>query len=61
MNNVLFNNNVMGAAAVARRPRTFRHRPSQLLDTFTEAEIRERYRFRRESIAFICDLVNDEL
>ena len=64
MNNVLFNNRVMGnGIAAARRPRVYRHRPSQLLDVFTEEEIRDmdRYRFRRNSVAFISDLVNDDL
>ena len=61
MNNVLFNNNVMGAVAAVRRPRTYRHRPSQLLDTFSEEEIRDRYRFRRDSIEFICDIVDEDL
>lgn len=39
----------------------YRHRPSQLLDTFTDAEIRDRYRFHRDSTAFICDVVDDDL
>ena len=44
-----------------RRPRNYRHRPFPLLDTFTDAEIRDMYWFRRDSIAFICDTVNDDL
>ena len=44
-----------------RRPRVYRHRPSQLQDTFTDEEIRNRYRFRRDSIALICDLVRQDL
>ena len=67
MNNVLFNNGVVanynqrGQVGVRQRPRQFRHRRSQLLDVYTEEEIRDRYRFRRDSIEFICDLVYDDL
>ena len=50
MNNVLFDNNLM-----------LRLRPSQLLDTFTDERIRDRYRFRRDSIQFICDIVDADL
>ena len=49
----------MGVAV--RRPRNHRHRSSPLLDTFTDAEIRDRYRFRRDAIAFICDIVDYDL
>ena len=59
MNNIVMNNVVMGN--LARRPRTYRHRPSQLLDNFTEAEIHDRYRFTRPSIQYIIDLVEDDL
>ena len=63
MNNVLFNNHVIGPGIVprARRPRVYRHHPSQLLDTYTEEEIRDRYRFRWDSIQYICDLVDGDL
>ena len=63
MNNVLFNNHVMGPGVIPRRrrPRVYRHRPSQLLDVYTDEEIRDRYRFRRNSIAYICDLVDADL
>ena len=44
-----------------QRQRELRHRPSQLLDTYTDEEIRERYCFNRDSIAFICVLVRDDL
>ena len=59
MNNVLLNNNLMGVDV--RKPRNYRHRPSPLLDTFTDAEIRDRYRSRLDSIAFICDIGDDDL
>ena len=39
----------------------YRHRPSQLLDVFTDEEIRNRYRFRRHSIAYICHIVDADL
>ena len=62
MNNVLFNNNsVIHHNFPPRRPRVYRHRPSQLCDTFTDEEIRNRYRFRRNSIAYICDVVRQDL
>ena len=63
MNNVLFNNHVMGPGVIPRqrRRRVYRHRPSQLLDVYTDEEIRDRYRFRRDSIAYICDLVDADL
>ena len=62
MNNVLFDNNLMlRHPHHRRRPRVHRHRPSQLLDTFTDEEIRDRYRFRRDSIQFICDIVDADL
>ena len=44
-----------------RRPRLYRHVPSQFLDTFTDEEIRDRYRFRRDSFQFICDIVDADL
>ena len=56
MDNVLFNNNVIEPVIAARRPRTYRYRPS-----YTDEEIRDRYRFRRDSIAFICDVVDNDL
>ena len=62
MNKVLFDNNLMlRHSPRRRRPRVYRHRPTQLLDTFTDKEIRDRYRFRRDSIQFICDIVNADL
>ena len=62
MNNALFNNNlVVHRNFPPRRPRVYRHRPSQLQDTFTDGEIRNRYGFRRDSIAFICNLVRQDL
>ena len=62
MNNALFNNNlVINRHLNRRRPRTYRHRPSPLSDTFTDEEIRQRYRFRRNSIAFICNVVRNDI
>ena len=62
MNNTLFNNNlVVHRHFQPRRPRVYRHRPSQLQDTFTDEEIRNRYRFRRNSINFICNIVRQDL
>ena len=62
MNNVLFDNNLMlRHPPHRRRPRVYRHRPSHHLDTFTDEEIRDRYRFRRDSIQFICDIVDADL
>ena len=61
MNNILFNNNLMlGLPPRRRRPRVYRHRPSQLLDSYTDKETC-RYRFRRDSIPFICDVVKGDL
>ena len=57
MENVLYNNVLMNDYPA----RVYRHRPSQLLDTFPEEEIRSRYRFRRDSIQFICDIVEPDL
>lgn len=59
MNNIIFNDilNVQRP----RRPRQYRHRPSQLLDTFTDTEIRDRYRFDRDNIRWICDWLRDDL
>ena len=61
MNNALFNNVVLQQPFRRRRPRVYRHRPSQLQDTFTNEEIRNRYRFRRESIALLCQIVRQDL
>ena len=62
MDNVLLDNNIlMNIFPARRRPRVYRHRPSQLLDTFTDEEIRDRYRFRRDSIRFICDVVEPDI
>ena len=62
MDNVLFNNVLMNNdPAPRRRARVYRHRPSQLLDTFPDEEIRSRYRFTRESIKYICDIVEPDL
>jgi hypothetical protein len=65
MNNIIFNNvqDLYGRRDLrrGRRPRQYRHRPSPLLDVFTNEEIRARYRFTRESIYFICDLLHDDL
>ena len=62
MNNALFNNNlVIHRQFNRRRPRTYRHRPSQLSGTFTDEEIRHRYRFRRNSIDYICNVVRHDL
>ena len=62
MNNALFNNNlVVHRQFQPRRPRVYRHRPSQLQDTFTDEEIRNRYRFRRNSINIICNVVRQDL
>ena len=60
MDNVIFNDVVMRDLPV-RRPRTYRHRPSQLMDTYTEKEIHDRFRFCRRSIDFICDIVDEDL
>ena len=44
MDNVLLDNNIlMNIFPARRRPRVYRHRPSQLLDTFTDEEIRDRW------------------
>ena len=34
---------------------------SPLLETFTDEEIRDRYRFRRDSIEYLCELLEDQL
>ena len=60
MDNIVFNDVLMGDQPV-RRPRTYRHRPSQLMDTYTEKGIRDRFRFKRRSIEFICDIVDEDL
>ena len=60
MNNVLYDNAVL-ARQVPRRPRVYRHRPLQLLDTYTDEEIRDRYHFRQDSIGQICQIVGDNL
>ena len=44
----------------ARRPRSFKFRKN-LLDGLSENEVKSRYRFGRESIQFICDLLTDNL
>ena len=61
MDNIVMNDIVMDNVVASRRPRTYRHRPSQLLDTFTETEIHDRYRFTRSSIEYICDIVDEDL
>ena len=46
----------------ARRPRTYRLRESPLRDeSFTDEEIRARFRFRRDSILYIMDIVYEDL
>ena len=61
MNNVV-NNNILGLYQQqrVRRPRQYKHRPSQLLDVYTDEEIRTRYRFRRDTINYICNLLEDD-
>ena len=61
MNNALYNNVVFARQHPPRRPRVYRHRPSQLLDVFTDEEIRNRYRFRRDSLQYICSLVEEDM
>ena len=58
MNNILYNDNYL---PIRRRPREYRRRLSMLLDTYPDEEIRERYRFNRENIAYICELLYDDL
>lgn len=58
MNNIIFNNNLFH---VERRERQYRRRPDYLLQNFTDDEIRQRYRFNRENIQHIIDLVHDDL
>ena len=61
MNNVLFNNNlVIHRQYLPRRPRVYRHCPSQLHDSFTDEKIQSRYRFRKNSIGYICDIVRQD-
>jgi hypothetical protein len=43
-----------------RRERHFRNKDALSLD-FTDGELRERYRFGRESIMFLSDLVRNDL
>jgi hypothetical protein len=43
-----------------RRERHFRNKDALSLD-FTDEELRERYRFGRESIMFLSDLVRNDL
>lgn len=59
--NSLFNNQLYGNVARQRRPRTYRLRQSPLIENFTDAEIRSRFRFTRETISFIEDLVYNDL
>ena len=44
-----------------RARRTYRNKPTHIADTFTEKEIKDRYRFNRDSIRYICDLVRADL
>ena len=56
----MVNNNAVGQNA--RRPRTYRLRDSPLWDnTYSDNDIRQRFRFRRDSIQFIIDTVHDDL
>ena len=62
MNNAMFNTNlILRRQPAVRRPRVYRHRPSQMQERFTDEEIRNRYRFRRDSINLICDVVRQDL
>ena len=63
MNNILFNNHMVGPGVIPRRrrQRVYRHRPSQLLDVYTDEEIRQRYRFRCNYIGYLCNLVDADL
>ena len=58
MNNI-FNAALYGNAIgfARRRPRQYRLRDCPLLDVYTDKEIRDRFRFRRDSIDFIVDLL----
>ena len=58
MNN-LYNDAFYGNPA--RRPRQYRLRESPLMDVYTDGEIRDRFRFRRDSINFITNLVYNDL
>ena len=58
MNDLVYNNIY---PAVRRRPRVYRRRPDMLMDTYTDNEIRERYRFNRPNVEYICDLLHDDL
>ena len=58
MNNLVYNNLY---PRVRRRPRQYRRRPDMIFDTYTDAEIRERYRFNRANIDYICNLLHDDL
>ena len=55
MNNLLYNNATLAQGNPPRRPKIYRHRPSQLLDVYTAEEIRElgdRYRFSLDAILY---------
>ena len=58
MNNILYNPDML---EIPRRPRVYRNRPIQLADTFTDDEIRDRYRFNRDSIYAIANFVREDL
>ena len=61
MNN-LINNNLLLNDVNVRRQRTYRLRESPLWDdSFTDDEIRQRFRFRRDSIRYIIDVLYDDL
>ena len=59
MNNLLYNNVFYGNPA--RRPRQYRLRECPLMDVYTDSEIRDRFRFRRDSITFITELLYNDL
>ena len=52
---------LFGNFAAVRRPRTYRIRASPIIENYSDEEIRDQFRFRRDSIEFIRGLVNDEL
>ena len=58
MNNVLFNPDIFEAP---RRQRRYRNRATQLTENFTDSEIKDRYRFNRDSIAHISNIVRADL
>ena len=47
--------------AARRKERTFRLPDDFSLDDFTDEELRSRYRFGRESIEFLSELLRDDL